>query len=161
MSQQSDINNLQGGISDEDAKLVDSILNDLGQQPQQPKQQQMSPEQAQAMQQQQMMAQQQALQQQAMAQQQAMQQQAMAQQQQAVVKTGSDKPSVADGIKRESKSIIVIIFLCIVFNLGQIDGLFKKIGMFVSEDGSLNMQCVFVKALLVGSLYFVIKHQLL
>ena len=45
------IDSLSGGISDEDAKLVDSILNDLGQgpQPQQQQQQQMTPEQQQAM----------------------------------------------------------------------------------------------------------------
>ena len=45
MSQETQIGNLSGGISDEDSKLVDSILNDLnshseGQQQQQPQPQQ-------------------------------------------------------------------------------------------------------------------------
>jgi hypothetical protein len=76
-----------------------------------------------------------------------------------MVETGG--PSIADSIKKEAKSIMVIIFLCIVFNMGQVDGLFRTLGMFVDESGQLNMQCVFVKALLIASLYFVIKSQLL
>ena len=87
MSQETRIDSLSGGISDEDAKLVDSILNDLGQGPsqqappqeastQQPPMQQPPMQQpAQPPSQQQMMAQQQAI-----AQQQMMAQQMMAQQ---------------------------------------------------------------------------------
>lgn len=156
------IDNLSGGISDEDAKLVDSILNDLGQgQGQGP---QMSPEQQQAMQQQAMLAQQQ----QQLQQQQAMQQQAMQQQQQqggpAMQPQMSGPPvsaSIMEEIQTEAKSIIVIMTLFILLNLDQVNDLFKKVALFVSENGSLNMQSVFVKALLLGSLYFVIKTKLL
>ena len=172
MSQETNIDRLSGGISDEDAKLVDSILNDL-QQPQQgqqqqgpqqgqqgPQQQQMTPEQQAQMQQ--MMQQQQQQQQQQMMQQQQqqMQQQQQAHQQAQVVGTESGS-GITDSIKKEAKSIMVIIFLAIVFNLGQVDSIFKKVGMFVEEGGALNMQCVFVKALLIGSIFFVIKSQLL
>jgi len=177
MSQETRIDSLSGGISEEDAKLVDSILNDLGQGPsqqqppqevpmQQPQAQQPSVQQApmqqpaQAPSQQQMMAQQQAIaQQQMMAQQMMAQQGAM--QQGAAQQVGSQPSGIAESIKRETKSIMVIIFLSIMMNLGQIDSLFKKIGMFVDESGVLNMQCVFVKALLIGGLFFAIKTQLL
>ena len=159
------IDNLSGGISDEDAKLVDSILNDLGQgQGQGP---QMSPEQQQAMQQQAMLAQQQQqLQQQQAMQQQAMQQQAMQQQQgESAMQPQMAGSSVSSGImgeiQSEAKSIIVIMTLFILLNLDQVNELFQKISVFVSENGSLNMQSVFVKALLLGSLYFIIKTKLL
>ena len=157
------IDNLSGGISDEDAKLVDSILNDLGQGQGQGQGPQMSPEQQQAMQQQAMLAQQQ----QQLQQQQAMQQQAMQQQQQggpAMQPQMSGSPvsaSIMEEIQTEAKSIIVIMTLFILLNLDQVNDLFKKIALFVSENGSLNMQSVFVKALLLGSLYFVIKTKLL
>ena len=160
------IDNLSGGISDEDAKLVDSILNDLGQGQGQGQGQgpQMSPEQQQAMQQQAMLAQQQ----QQLQQQQAMQQQAMQQQQQQggpAMQPQMSGPSVSasimEEIQAEAKSIIVIMTLFILLNLDQVNDLFKKIALFVSENGSLNMQSVFVKALLLGSLYFVIKTKLL
>ena len=171
MSQETRIDSLSGGISDEDAKLVDSILNDLGQGPSQqappqevqqvqqpPVQQQQQPpiqQQQQQPSQQQMMAQQQAIAQQQMMAQQMMAQQGVAQQ------VGSQRSGIAESIKKETKSIMVIIFLSIMMNLGQIDSLFKKIGMFVDESGVLNMQCVFVKALLIGGLFFAIKTQLL
>jgi len=158
------IDNLSGGISDEDAKLVDSILNDLGQGQGQGQGQgpQMSPEQQQAMQQQAMLAQQQ----QQLQQQQAMQQQAMQQQQggpamQPQMSGSSVSASIMEEIQSEAKSIIVIMTLFILLNLDQVNDLFKKIALFVSENGSLNMQSVFVKALLLGSLYFVIKTKLL
>ena len=156
------IDNLSGGISDEDAKLVDSILNDLGQGQGQGQGPQMSPEQQQAMQQQAMLAQQQ----QQLQQQQAMQQQAMQQQQggPAMQPQMSGPPvsaSIMEEIQSEAKSIIVIMTLFILLNLDQVNDLFKKIALFVSENGSLNMQSVFVKALLVGALYFIIKTKLL
>jgi hypothetical protein len=177
MSQETKIDSLSGGISDEDAKLVDSILNDLQQAPpqqqqqqqqmqgqmqgqpqQQPQQmqgqQQMTPEQQQQQQMQMMQMQQHQMQQQ----QQQQQQQQM--QGQRVVETAVG-PGIADSIRKEAKTIMIIIFLSIVFNLGQVDSLFKKVGMFVEEGGGLNMQCVFIKALLIGSIFFVIKSQLL
>ena len=160
------IDNLSGGISDEDAKLVDSILNDLGQGQGQGQGPQMSPEQQQAMQQQAMLAQQQQqLQQQQAMQQQAMQQQAMQQgdgpAMQPQMAGSSVSASIMGDIQAEAKSIIVIMTLFIILNLDQVNDLFQKIALFVSENGSLNMQSVFVKALLLGSLYFIIKTKLL
>ena len=135
MSQETQIGNLGGGISDEDAKLVDSILNDInstgpqqgqqGQPQQEPPQQgqpnmgqqggqQPSPEQIKMMQQQQamqqqQMAQRQAMQQQQMAQQQAMQQQQQAMQQQMNQKTNmieNDKSNdILENIKFEAKIV--------------------------------------------------------
>lgn len=187
MSQETQIGNLGGGISDEDAKLVDSILNDInstgpqqGQQgpPQQGQpnmgqggpQGQPSPEQLKMMQQQQM-AQRQAMQQQQMAQQQQQmaQQQAMSQQQamqqQMNQKTNlieNDKSNdILENIKFEAKNVMVIIFLSILFNVDQVDNLFKNVTMFLSEDGSLNMQAVFVKAVLIGTIFYVVKTYLL
>ena len=167
MSQETPIGNLSGGISEEDAKLVDSILNDLGQGSQQATPAQAAPS-SMSPEQQALLAQQQALQQQAMQQQamqgQAMQQQAMQGQGQAMQQSmqvaGSSSQSIAESIKRESKSIMVIIVLCVLLNLGQVNNLFKKIALFVSEDGSLNLQCVFVKAILIGALFFVAKSKL-
>lgn len=162
MSQETPIGNLSGGISEEDAKLVDSILNDLGQGSQQAPQGSQGSQAPMSPEQQALLAQQQALQQQAM-QQQAMQQQSMqgqAMQGQSMQVAGSSSQSIAESIKRESKSIMVIIVLCVLLNLGQVNNLFKKIALFVSEDGSLNLQCVFVKAILIGALFFVAKSKL-
>ena len=82
MSQETQIGNLGGGISDEDSKLVDSILNDInsssGQRAEPAVQGQPSPEQIKMMQQQQQ--QQMAQRQHQMAQQQAMAQQQMSHQ---------------------------------------------------------------------------------
>ena len=64
MSQETPIGNLSGGISEEDAKLVDSILNDLGQGSQQATPAQAAPS-SMSPEQQALLAQQQALQQQA------------------------------------------------------------------------------------------------
>ena len=165
MSQETPIGNLSGGISEEDAKLVDSILNDLGQGSQQATPAQAAPS-SMSPEQQALLAQQQALQQQALRQQ-AMQAQAMQGQQQAMQGqgqsmqvAGSSSQSIAESIKRESKSIMVIIVLSVMLNLGQVNNLFKKIALFVSEDGSLNLQCVFVKAILIGALFFVAKSKL-
>lgn len=187
MSQETQIGNLGGGISDEDAKLVDSILNDInstGPQQGQPQQgppqqgqpnmgqgQQPSPEQIKMMQQQQM-AQRQAMQQQQMAQQQQQmaQQQAMQQQQQAMQQQMNQKTNmiennksndILENIKFEAKNVMVIIFLSILFNVDQVDNLFKNVTMFLSEDGSLNMQAVFVKAVLIGTIFYVVKTYLL
>lgn len=166
MSQETPIGNLSGGISEEDAKLVDSILNDLGQGSQQAPQGSQGSQAPMSPEQQALLAQQQALQQQAL-QQQAMQGQSMQQaiqgqaiQGQSMQVAGSSSQSIAESIKRESKSIMVIIVLCVLLNLGQVNNLFKKIALFVSEDGSLNLQCVFVKAILIGALFFVAKSKL-
>ncbi len=166
MSQETPIGNLSGGISDEDSKLVDSILNDINNssppQSQQPQQSQMTQEQMNNIQQQKM-AQQQAMRQQAMAQQQAAmaQQQAMAQASQQKMNMIQNNENIMDNIKLESKNIMTIIFLSIIFNIDQVDNLFKGISFFVNESGGLNMQCVFLKALLIGVIFYVVKTYLL
>ena len=192
MSQETQIGNLSGGISDEDSKLVDSILNDLNShsddshmaqqgpqqgpqaQPQGQQRPELTPEQMKQIQMQRQMAmqQQQLMQQQQMAQQQMAQQQ-MAQQQMAQqnsqgnnqqmgkeMKTDSD--NIVDQIKNESKSIILVIFLSIILNLEQVDNLFKsQPSFFTTESGSLNMQAIFLKALIIGLIFYAVKTYLL
>ena len=121
MSQETPIGNLGGGVSDEDSRLVDSILNDInnsigssqgqgGSQQGQP-----SPEQIKMMQQQQMMRQQALAQQQAMAQQQALaQQQAQAQQKMNMIQS-SGSGDIMENVKLEAKNIMTVVFLCILF----------------------------------------------
>ena len=175
MSQETPIGNLGGGISDEDSKLVDSILNDInsssgppqgqgqtqvqGGNPQQG--QQPSPEQIKMMQQQQMMRQQAAQQQaqQAMAQQQA-QQQAMVQQKMNLIQ-GSGSGDIMENVKLEAKNIMTVVFLCILFNIEQVDNILKGISMFVNEGGGLNMQAVFLKSIVIGLIFYVVKTYLL
>ena len=169
MSQETKIGNLSGGISDEDAKLVDSILNDInstGPPQEGPPQEggQPSPEQIRMMQQQQMAMRQQQMAQQQMAQQQMAQQQ-MAQKPESEQKTNmieNDKSGdILENIKYEAKNVMVVIFLSILFNVEQVDNLFKGVAMFLSEDGSLNMQAVFVKSVLIGTIFFLVKSYLL
>ena len=167
MSQETQIGSLSGGISDEDSKLVDSILNDINnsgsQQPQRPQQQQGNPQQQQPTPEQMKMMQQQQM---AMRQQQMAQQQVMAQQQamnnnQKMNIIQKDSNDILDNIKTESKNIMVIVFLCILFNIEQIDSIFKSQNMFLSESGGLNMQAVFFKAILIGVVFYLVKTYLL
>lgn len=167
MSQETPIGNLGGGISDEDSKLVDSILNDInsssgpsqgqgGSQQGQP-----SPEQIKMMQQQQMMRQQALAQQQAMAQQQALaQQQAQAQQKMNMIQS-SGSGDIMENVKLEAKNIMTVVFLCILFNIEQVDNILKGVSMFVNESGGLNMQAVFLKSIVIGLIFYVIKTYLL
>lgn len=194
MSQETQIGNISGGISDEDSKLVDSILNDLnthsneshmdqrqptGEQRQPTGQQrpELTPEQIKQIQMQRQMA----MQQQQLMQQQQMAQQQMAQQQMAQQQMGQqqrkgqedtqlnpgkemtrDSESIIDQIKNESKSIILVIFLSIILNLEQVDNLFKtQPSFFTTESGSLNMQAIFIKALIIGIIFYTIKTYLL
>ena len=174
MSQETPIGNLGGGISDEDSKLVDSILNDInsssgppqGQGPQgqgqggpQHGQGQPSPEQIKMMQQQQMMRQQQAAQQQAMAQQQALAQQ-QSQQKMNMIQ-GSGSGDIMENIKLEAKNIMAVVFLCILFNIEQVDNILKGVSMFVNEGGGLNMQAVFLKSIVIGLIFYIVKTYLL
>lgn len=170
MSQETPIGNLGGGISDEDSKLVDSILNDInsssgpsqGQvQQQQGQQQQPTPEQIKMMQQQQMMRQQALAQQQAMAQQQALaQQQAQTQQKMNMIQS-SGSGDIMENVKLEAKNIMTVVFLCILFNIEQVDNILKGVSMFVNEGGGLNMQAVFLKSIVIGLIFYVIKTYLL
>jgi hypothetical protein len=191
MSQETQIGNLSGGISDEDSKLVDSILNDLNshsegqprqqQQPQHHQQQEgmgqmprqeLTPEQMRQIQMQRQMAmqQQQLMQQQEMAQRMAAQQMAAQQMTEKTMPDGVQEKkemlqkndSIIDQIKNESKSVILVIFLSIILNLEQVDGLFKtQPSIFTTESGTLNMQAIFVKALIIGAIFYGVKTYLL
>ena len=179
MSQETQIGNLGGGISNEDSELVDSILNDLNGhsgdkrgvdrgQPQgghPPQGQELTPEQIKQIQMQRQMA----MQQQQLMQQQQMAQQQMAQQmpQQQMGKSNgremtADNDTFIDQIKNESESIILVIFLSIILNLEQVDNLFKsQSSFFTTESGSLNMQAIFIKALIIGLIFYAVKTYLL
>lgn len=172
MSHETKIGNLNSGINDEDSKLVDSILKDLNNHSNQqeeprpqdmnPSKQELTPEQIRQIQMQRQMA---------MQQQQLMQQQQMAQQmaQQMDQKNISEKKemklnedTLLDKIKNQSKTIILVIFLSIILNLEQVDGIFKtQSSLFVSENGSLNIQAIFIKALIIGALFYGINEYLL
>ena len=155
MSQETNISSLGNtGITDEESKLVDSILNDINGDNKQPQVEQPSPEQIKMMQQQHQMAMRQ--QQQAMAQQQAMNQQINSQRQNLV-----NTNDMMDNIKREAKNITVVVFLCILFNIDQVNSLFKMQSFFVSESGELNIQSVLLKSLLIGVIYYLVKTYLL
>lgn len=166
MSQETQIGNLNSSISEEDSKLVDSILNDINNSSSQNAQPEAkpSPEQIKLMQQQQMAIRQQQMAQQQMAQQQMAQQQ-MAQQQNMAQKThmieNQKSNDILENIKFEAKNVMVIMFLCILFNIEQVDNVFKGVNMFLSEDGSLNMQAVFFKALLIGTIFYLVKTYLI
>ncbi len=171
MSQQTSIDQLSGGISDEDSRLVDSILNDInnpsgprethGPQDntqQAPQTAQPSPEQIK------MMQQQQAAQQQQMAarqQQIAMEQQALAASQSKNIIQGGNENRIIDNVKLEAKNIMTVITLCVLFNIEQVDNLFKSQSLFITESGLLNMQGILFKAILIGVLFYVIKTYLL
>ena len=111
------------------------------------------------MQQQQMAMRQQQMAQQQMAQQQMAQQQ-MNQQKKNIIQ-GETENNIMENIKVEAKNIMTVILLCIIFNIEQVDGIFKSQSMFITESGSLNMQAVFVKALLIGIIFYVVKTYLL
>jgi hypothetical protein len=75
-----------------------------------------------------------------------------------VVNTTKSPENLLDSIKSESKNILLIVVLSVVFNLDQVNDLFKlQPSLFVSEAGALNMQSVLVKAILIGLLYYVVK----
>ena len=173
MSQETQINNLGGGISDEDSKLVDSILNDLnqggGQQMQQaPQMQQQAPQMQQQVPQQQGPPQQGGLppgmteeqykmmimqRQQQMASQQQEQHNMM--KQNMIKNSGSE--NIIDSLRDESKNIGLVVMLALVMNLEQVNELFKMVSVFKDENGTVNMQGLLVKALLVGVIYYLVK----
>ncbi len=171
MSQETPIGSLNN-MNDEDSKLVESILSDLNgpskdspQQQQQQQQQEMSPEQIKAIQMQRQMAmqQQQQQQQQLMA-----QQQHIAQQQREAQKKisddniiNNDTGSLIDNIKKESKSIILVIILSFLMSIDKVNSIFKMApSLFIAEDGSINLQAALVKSLILGVAYYLIKTYL-
>ena len=112
-----------------------------------------------------MMQQQQQLQQQQMAQRQHMinQQQGIAQSNinQKMNLINNDSNDIIDNIKLEAKNIMTVVFLCVILNIDQVDNLLKSVSIFISESGALNMQAVFLKALVVGISFYLIKSYLL
>ena len=146
MSGQTNINEINSKLSNDEEEIVDSILselNDSDQIPQKLTKQQMA---------QQQMAQQQMAQQQ-------MAQQQMAQQKMNMIQ--KDSNDIMDNIKLEAKNIMTVVFLCVLLNIEQVDTIFKSVSMFTSEAGGLNMQAVFIKALMIGIIFYLVKTYLL
>ena len=81
-------------------------------------------------------------------------------QKQNMVQTGGSN-DIIENIKIEAKSVMAVMFLCIFFNVDQVDNLFKTQSMFLNEGGSLNMQAVFIKALIIGIIFYIVKTYLL
>ena len=171
MSQETTIDNLpSNNIKDHDIKLVDDILNDLNNtdtsyqeeispqkihkqkpSPSVASSEQLTPEQIKMMQMQRQMAMQQQ-------QQQLMQQQQLSQQKHMNIIQSEKEDSIIEGIKQEAKNIILIIILSILFNIEPIDNLFKMYpNLFVTEAGFINMQGVLIKALFIGTFFYIIK----
>ena len=73
----------------------------------------------------------------------------------------NDSNDIIDNIKLEAKNIMAVVFLCVILNIDPVDNLFKSVSIFVSEGGGLNVQSVFVKALVVGISFYLIKTYLL
>ena len=182
MAQETSIGNLGGGgnMNQEDARLVDSILNDLnsgggeGQVPPQMQQQQMQQQQMQQQQMQQQQMQQQQMQQQQMPpeqhramleqrQQQMMQHHMMQQQQQQLLQQQQLKnkdSSLLDKLQGQWKSILLIVVLSVFMNTTFIDSIFKinENTVFILEDGTLNMQAIIMKGLVIGCLFFTFSN---
>ena len=169
-------------MNDEDSKLVESILNDLNgsqhgpQQQQGPPQQgppqqgppqqqhgeQMTPEQMKAIQMQRQMAMQQQQQQLMAQQQQIAHQQRMSQQKPSTENIiTNDANSLIDNIKKESKSIILVIILSFIMSIDKVNSVFKVApSLFLSEDGSVNLQGALIKSLILGVVYYLVKTYL-
>ena len=163
MSQETSIGSLNNA-TDEDSKLVESILKDLNTEngPSQeapPQQQQMSPEQMKAIQMQRQMAMQQ--QQNLMAQQQQLAQQQRGEQKMQGNVIKSNESDLIENIKKEAKSILLVILLSLILNLEQANNILKMSpSLFVSEDGNINLQGVLLKAILIGVVYYLVKTYL-
>ena len=146
-----------GDMNDSDTQLVDSILNDLKQNKpapeqhyQEQQQQELTPEQQKMI----YMQQQQELEQQ---QQQMMQQQNspetnMIQQ--------FDPDNILNNLKKEGKSILLVILLGLLINLDPINNFIKStdISFLVNlESKELTIQSLFLKAIVMGVLFYTIK----
>ena len=153
-----------GDMNDSDTQLVDSILNDLKQnkptpeqQYQEQQQQELTPEQQKMM----YMQQQQELEQQ---QQQMMQQQQQMMQQQNSSETNMiqqfDPENILNNLKKEGKSILLVILLGLMINLDPINDFIKSsdISFLVNlESKELTIQSLFLKAIVMGVLFYIIK----
>ena len=153
-----------GDMNDSDTQLVDSILNDLKQNKpapeqhyQEQQQQELTPEQQKMM----YMQQQQELEQQ---QQQMMQQQQQMMQQQNSPETNMiqqfDPDNILNNLKKEGKSILLVILLGLLINLDPINDFIKStdISFLVNlESKELTIQSLFLKAIVMGVLFYTIK----
>tara|TARA_B100001123_G_scaffold330077_1_gene371840 strand:- start:182 stop:691 length:510 start_codon:yes stop_codon:yes gene_type:complete len=154
-----------GDMNDSDTQLVDSILNDLKQNKpapeqqyqEQQQQQELTPEQQKMM----YMQQQQELEQQ---QQQMMQQQQQMMQQQNSPETNMiqqfDPDNILNNLKKEGKSILLVILLGLMINLDPINDFIKSsdISFLVNlESKELTIQSLFLKAIVMGVLFYIIK----
>jgi hypothetical protein len=171
MSQETPIGNLGGGnsMNQEDSRLVDSILNDLnsggqGQQMHQGQQMQQGQQMPMGGQPPQKMTQEQHRQMLEHRQQQMMQQQMMQQQmiQQQMNEKQYQPESFIDKLQSEWKNILIVVVLSVIFNTGFVDSVFKmnENTYFIQDDGSLNIQASVIKALLIGSIYYLGKSAL-
>jgi len=172
MSQQTSINNLSN-MNEEDSNLVDSILNDLNNTPQKqaPKQMPNIPQNGQS----QMNPQGASLTPEQMRNIQIQRQMAMQQEQQNlmnqmnqqkmksenIIGNLDEKNDMIDNIKKESKNILLVIILSLILNLEQVDNILKlQSGLFVNENGLINIQGILLKSLVIGVLYYLIKFYL-
>ena len=170
MSQETPIGNLGGNMggnmggnsmNQEDSRLVDSILDDLnnsGQQQQQQQQQHQMPMEGglpQEMTQEQHRAMLEHRQQQMM--QQHMMQQHMMQQQQ---QQEQSSLSLIDKLQGQWKSILLVVVLSVVINMGYVDDLFKMNDntFFIQENGALNIQATIIKAIVIGGVFFIVNN---
>lgn len=153
MSQETSLDSLGSPqLNQDDSRLVDSILNDLNNSKSQNQPEQLSQEDHQAM----LAQRQEELMQQQMMQQQMMQQQAQQSQQNVV--SGNLENSMMESLQVNAKYIIIVIILSILINIGPVDDIFKMgETYFVDENGSLNIQAVIIKGIVVGLLFFVFK----
>ena len=156
----SSIDSLRNNIQDKDTQLVDSILQDMKQnkQPQQMEQQsELTPEQEKEL----YLRQQQELEyQQKMMHQQMMEQQEQGQQPGPTIIENNTTDNFIENLKKESKYIVLVVFLGLLLNLDMMNQLFKstKSSIFVNlESNELTIQSSLVKALLMGILFYVIK----
>lgn len=155
----SSIDSLRNNIQDKDTQLVDSILQDMKQnkQPQQMNHEpELTPEQEKEL----YLRQQQELEyQQKMMHQQMMEQQQQEQQQPSMI-TNDTTDNFIEDLKKESKYIVLVVFLGLLLNLDMVNQLFKstKSSIFVNlESNELTIQSSLVKALLMGVIFYVIK----
>ena len=74
-------------------------------------------------------------------------------------KEGDISTSLIEKLQSEWKSILIIVVLSVVMNTGVIDDLFKMgdVTYFLQENGALNMQAVIIKAIIIGSIFFLSK----
>ena len=87
------------------------------------------------------------------------------------IKTGVDKNKIkmldSKGViykgrdnLNEWKTLLLVVVLSIVMNMGFVDGLFRsnENTYFVLEDGSLNIQATILKAFIIGAIFFFAKN---